>query len=40
MIYPDPMAIFYMEQSPRYKNSLHFRDESLERTVVIATEAH
>jgi hypothetical protein len=40
MIYPDPMAIFYMEQSPRYKNSMHFRDESLERTVVIATEAH
>jgi uncharacterized protein (DUF1330 family) len=40
MIYPDPLAIFYMEQSESYKKALNFRDEGLERSIVIATEAY
>ncbi|MEO1041766.1 MAG: hypothetical protein AAFX52_05715 [Pseudomonadota bacterium] len=40
MIYPDPTAIFYMEQIPAYTAALNYRDEALERTVVIASERH
>ncbi|MEL6104282.1 MAG: DUF1330 domain-containing protein [Pseudomonadota bacterium] len=40
MIYPDPMAIFYMDQHPDYKAALDDRDKSLERTVVVATHAY
>ena len=39
MIYPNPTAIFLMEQNEAYRKALHLRDQSLERTVVIATEA-
>ena len=37
MIYPDPRAIFAMEQNPAYVASLEYRDRSLERTEVIAS---
>ncbi|MEL6237524.1 MAG: hypothetical protein AAFQ90_02905 [Pseudomonadota bacterium] len=37
MIYPDPTAIFYMEQNDDYRRALGWRDESLEHTRVIAT---
>ena len=37
MIYPDPTAIFYMEQDAAYIKALGWRDDSLERTRVIAT---
>jgi hypothetical protein len=40
MIYPDSLALFFMEQIPDDKSALQFRDESLERTIVIATEAY
>jgi len=40
MIYPDPTAIFYMEQSSDYRDALSYRDQSLVNTIVIATEAH
>ncbi|MEL7517588.1 MAG: hypothetical protein AAFN48_01390 [Pseudomonadota bacterium] len=37
MIYPDPLAIFAMEQNPDYVAALDYRDRSLERTEVIAS---
>lgn len=37
MIYPDPTAIFAMEQFPFYRRALGDRDEGLKRTRVIAT---
>ena len=37
MIYPDPSAIFAMEQNEDYVASLGFRDASLKRTHVIAS---
>lgn len=39
MIYPDPTAIFAMEQLPAYRKALVDRDKGLKRTRVIATEA-
>ena len=39
MIYPDPTAIFAMEQFPFYRRALGDRDEGLKRTSVIATRA-
>lgn len=39
MIYPDPTAIFTMEQFPFYREALGDRDEGLKRTRVIATRA-
>jgi hypothetical protein len=40
MIYPDPTAIFAMEQFPFYRRALGDRDEGLKRTRVIATRAY
>ena len=40
MIYPDPTAIFAMEQFPFYRRALGERDEGLKRTRVIATRAY
>ena len=40
MIYPDPTAIFAMEQNPDYRRSLGDRDEGLRRTRVVASEAY
>ncbi len=40
MIYPDPTAIFAMEQFPFYRRALGDRDEGLKRTRVIATQAY
>jgi hypothetical protein len=40
MIYPDPTAIFAMEQFPFYRRALGYRDDSLKRTRVIATRAN
>lgn len=40
MIYPDPTAIFAMEQFPFYRRALAERDEGLKRTRVIATRAY
>lgn len=40
MIYPDPTAIFAMEQIPDYKRALGLRDIGLKRTRVIATRAY
>jgi hypothetical protein len=37
MIYPDPTAIFAMEQFPFYRRALGDRDEGLKRTRVIGT---
>jgi hypothetical protein len=37
MIYPDPTAIFAMEQFPFYRRALGERDAGLKRTRVIAT---
>lgn len=37
MIYPDPTAIFAMEQIPAYRRALGERDAGLKRTRVIAT---
>ncbi|MCL9998608.1 MAG: hypothetical protein NBV68_04450 [Erythrobacter sp.] len=37
MIYPDPTAIFAMEQLPAYRRALGDRDAGLKRTCVIAT---
>lgn len=37
MIYPDPTAIFAMEQLPAYRRALGQRDAGLKRTRVIAT---
>jgi hypothetical protein len=37
MIYPDPTAIFAMEQLPAYRRALGDRDAGLKRTRVIAT---
>lgn len=39
MIYPDPTAIFAMEQFPFYRRALGDRDAGLKRTLVIATRA-
>lgn len=39
MIYPDPTAIFAMEQLPAYRRALGERDAGLKRTRVIATRA-
>lgn len=39
MIYPDPTAIFAMEQFPAYRRALAERDAGLKRTRVIATRA-
>lgn len=39
MIYPDPTAIFAMEQFPFYRRALGERDDGLKRTRVIATRA-
>ncbi|TAD73935.1 MAG: hypothetical protein EAY70_11855, partial [Sphingomonadales bacterium] len=39
MIYPDPTAIFAMEQIPAYARALGDRDAGLRRTRVIATRA-
>jgi hypothetical protein len=39
MIYPDPTAIFAMEQFPFYRRALGDRDAGLKRTRVIATRA-
>lgn len=39
MIYPDPTAIFAMEQFPFYRRALGERDAGLKRTRVIATRA-
>lgn len=39
MIYPDPTAIFAMEQFPFYRQALGDRDEGLKRTRVFATRA-
>lgn len=40
MIYPDPTAIFAMEQLPAYRRALGERDAGLKRTRVIATRAY
>lgn len=40
MIYPDPTAIFAMEQFPFYRRALGDRDEGLKRTRVFATKAY
>jgi hypothetical protein len=40
MIYPDPTAIFAMEQFPFYRRALGERDAGLKRTRVIATRAY
>jgi hypothetical protein len=40
MIYPDPTAIFAMEQFPAYRRALGERDAGLKRTRVIATRAY
>ena len=40
MIYPDPTAIFDMEQFPFYRRALGDRDEGLKRTRVFATQAY
>ncbi|MFU7527370.1 hypothetical protein [Qipengyuania sp. ASV99] len=40
MIYPDPTAIFAMEQFPFYRRALGDRDEGLKRTRVIVTRAY
>lgn len=40
MIYPDPTAIFAMEQFPFYRRALGERDDGLKRTCVIATRAY
>jgi hypothetical protein len=40
MIYPDPTAIFAMEQFPFYRRALGDRDVGLKRTRVIATRAY
>lgn len=40
MIYPDPTAIFAMEQFPFYRRALGDRDEGLKRTCVIATRTY
>lgn len=40
MIYPDPTAIFAMEQFPFYRRALGDRDEGLKRTRVFATRAY
>ncbi|MBA4043877.1 MAG: hypothetical protein C0471_05585 [Erythrobacter sp.] len=40
MIYPDPTAIFAMEQFPFYRRALAERDAGLKRTRVIATRAY
>ncbi|WP_416908069.1 MAG: hypothetical protein ACMVO5_00165 [Polymorphobacter sp.] len=40
MIYPDPTAIFAMEQFPFYRRALGDRDEGLKRTHVIATQGY
>lgn len=40
MIYPDPTAIFAMEQFPFYRRALGDRDEGLKRTRVVATRAY
>ena len=40
MIYPDPTAIFYMEQHEPYRNALKHRDNSLERSDIVATVAY
>lgn len=40
MIYPDPTAIFAMEQFPFYRRALGDRDEGLKRTRVMATRAY
>ncbi len=39
MIYPDPTAIFAMEQFPFYRRALGDRDAGLKRTRVFATQA-
>jgi len=39
MIYPEPAAIFAMEQFPFYRRALGDRDAGLNRTRVIATRA-
>lgn len=40
MIYPDPTAIFAMEQFPAYRRALGDRNAGLKRTRVIATRAY
>jgi hypothetical protein len=40
MIYPDPTAIFAMEQFPFYRRALGNRDEGLKHTRVFATQAY
>ncbi|MEM9262243.1 MAG: hypothetical protein AAGA22_01580 [Pseudomonadota bacterium] len=39
MIYPTPTAILQMEKDPKYREALTYRDEGLDQTIVIATEA-
>ena len=40
MIYPDPVAIFAMEHDADYRQGLEYRDRSVAKTVVIATQAN